>query len=63
VIVEFSLLEYLKDSSWTRDWNIRRQTLRYTLLTDELYRRIIDGLFLEKLEYEYSSADLVMETF
>ena len=43
------LVSYLKDPNQTRDRKIRWQSLKYTLLDDELYHRTIDGLLLKCL--------------
>jgi hypothetical protein len=43
------IVNYLKNSSQTRDRKIRQQAFKYTLLNNELYRQTIDGLLLKCL--------------
>jgi hypothetical protein len=48
------LIECLQNPSNTKDSNVRRQVLKYTLMEGELYRRTIDGLLLKFLDEEES---------
>jgi hypothetical protein len=48
------LVECLQNPSNTKDRNVRRQVLKYTLMEGELYRRTIDGLLLKCLDEEES---------
>jgi hypothetical protein len=46
---------YLRDPNSTRDRKVRRQSLKYTLINNELYRRTIEGLLLRCLDDEHAS--------
>jgi ribonuclease HI len=46
------LLEYIRDPEKTTNKNIKRQTLKYTSLDDDLYQRTIDGMLLKCLGKE-----------
>jgi hypothetical protein len=46
------LLGYLRAPDGTVDQKIHRQTLKYTLMEGELYRRMMDGLLLKCLNKE-----------
>jgi hypothetical protein len=46
------LIECLQNPSSTKDRTVRRQVLKYTLMVDELYLRMIDGLLLKCLNEE-----------
>jgi hypothetical protein len=48
------LIECLQNPSNTKDRNVWRQVLKYTLMAGELYRWMIDGLLLKCLDEEES---------
>ena len=48
----YKLIKYIRDPNSVGDRNVRRQSLKYTLVDNELYRRTVDGLLLKCLGEE-----------
>ena len=44
------MIEYLKNPSLSIDFKVKQKTLKYILLSDELYKQSVEGLLLKCLD-------------